>query len=176
MGDVLVGPTVTQYTLKPAQGVKLSRISALQNDLALALAAHPLRIEAPIPGKSLVGIEVPNKTASIVRLRQLIENGEFQKSLSPLTFPLGRDVAGNPVFQIFLNYPNLLVAGATGSGKSIFIHSLIVSLLYRNPPQLLKLILIDPKRVELTSYSEIPYLLTPVITEGKKQFLPYDGQ
>ncbi len=168
VGDVLVGPTVTQYTLKPAQGVKLSRISALQNDLALALAAHPLRIEAPIPGKSLVGIEVPNKTASIVRLRQLIENGEFQKSLSPLTFPLGRDVAGNPVFSDISKLPHLLVAGATGSGKSIFIHSLIVSLLYRNPPQLLKLILIDPKRVELTSYSEIPYLLTPVITEGKK--------
>jgi S-DNA-T family DNA segregation ATPase FtsK/SpoIIIE len=168
MGDVLVGPTVTQYTLKPAQGVKLSRISALQNDLALALAAHPLRIEAPIPGKSLVGIEVPNKTASIVRLRQLIENGEFQKSLSPLTFPLGRDVAGNPVFSDISKLPHLLVAGATGSGKSIFIHSLITSLLYRNPPQLLKLILIDPKRVELTSYSEIPYLLTPVITDGKK--------
>ncbi|HOM68364.1 MAG TPA: DNA translocase FtsK [Candidatus Paceibacterota bacterium] len=168
MGDVLVGPTVTQYTLKPAQGVKLSRISALQNDLALALAAHPLRIEAPIPGKSLVGIEVPNRIASIVRLRQLIENGEFQKSPSPLTFPLGRDVAGNPVFSDISKLPHLLIAGATGSGKSIFIHSLIISLLYRNPPQLLKLILIDPKRVELTSYSEIPYLLTPVITDGKK--------
>lgn len=171
MGDINIGPTVTQYTLKPAQGIKLSRIVALQNDLALALAAHPIRIEAPIPGKSLVGIEVPNRVSSTVHLRKLLEDEEYREDTRPLLFHLGRDVMGKPVTADLARMPHLMVAGATGSGKSVFIHSMIVSLLYRNPPQLMRFILIDPKRVELTAYNEIPYLLSPVITDGKKAIL-----
>jgi S-DNA-T family DNA segregation ATPase FtsK/SpoIIIE len=171
MGEVNIGPTVTQYTLKPAQGIKLSRIVALQNDLALALAAHPLRIEAPIPGKSLVGIEVPNKTPSLVRLRSLVQTQAYAESPNPLLFPLGRDVMGNPILSDISKLPHLLIAGATGTGKSIFIHSALVSLVYRNPPHSLRFILIDPKRVELSVYEDIPYLLCPVITEGKKAIL-----
>ena len=171
MGDVNVGPTVTQYTLKPAQGVKLARILALQNDLALALAAHPIRIEAPIPGKSLVGIEVPNRVFALVRLRVLLEHEGYRSDSKPLLFTLGRDVMGSPVYADLAKLPHLLVAGATGSGKSIFIHTMLVSMLYRNPPQFLRFILIDPKRVELTAYDGIPYLLSPVITEGKKAIL-----
>ncbi|MEW5805421.1 MAG: DNA translocase FtsK [Patescibacteria group bacterium] len=171
MGEINIGPTVTQYTLKPAQGIKLSRIVALQNDLALALAAHPLRIEAPIPGKSLVGIEVPNKTPSLVRLRSLVESPGFADSPAPLLFPLGRDVMGAPVLTDVSKLPHLLIAGATGAGKSIFIHSILTSLVYRNPPDSLRFILIDPKRVELSAYEDIPYLLCPVITQGKKAIL-----
>ena len=171
MGEVHIGPTVTQYTLKPAQGVKLSRIVALQNDLALALAAHPLRIEAPIPGKSLVGIEVPNKTPSIVRLRALLESPNYSESQVPLVFPLGRDVMGQAIMSDISKLPHLLVAGATGTGKSIFIHSMLTSLIYRNSPQNLRFILIDPKRVELSAYENIPYLLSPVILDGKKAIL-----
>ncbi len=167
MDEAQVGPTVTQYTLKPAEGVKLSRIIALNQDLALALAAHPIRIEAPIPGKSLVGIEVPNKTAAIVRLGSLLSYPEFQKS-GPLVFVLGRGVNGDPVFADIEKMPHLLIAGATGSGKSIMIHSLITSLLYKNSPERLRLILIDPKRVELSVYEGIPHLIAPVIIENKK--------
>jgi S-DNA-T family DNA segregation ATPase FtsK/SpoIIIE len=168
MAEVHIGPTVTQYTLKPAQGVKLAKIVALQNDLALALAAHPIRIEAPIPGKALVGIEVPNKAAAVVRMRTLFKDAKFFEERSPLAFLLGRDVMGVPVSADLTRMPHLLIAGATGSGKSIFIHSLLISFLFRNPPHLLRLILIDPKRVELSQYQGIPHLLTPVITEGKK--------
>lgn len=168
MGEVSVGPTVTQYTLKPAQGVKLSRITSLQNDLALALAAHPIRIEAPIPGKSLVGVEVPNKVITLVRLRSLIENPSFQNSSSLLTFPLGRNVAGQPVYADLSKMPHLLIAGATGSGKSVCIHSMIISFLYRNYPEILKFLIIDPKRVELIHYSGVPHLISPVITEKEK--------
>ncbi len=171
MGSINIGPTVTQYTLKPAQGVKLSRILSLQNDLALALAAHPIRIEAPIPGQALVGIEVPNKSASIVRLRSLLEENEYQNSAAPLLMPLGRNVMGTSMFTDIARLPHLLVAGATGTGKSIFIHNLLMSLMYRNAPQLLKFILIDPKRVELTAYDDTPYLLSPVIIDGKKAIL-----
>jgi S-DNA-T family DNA segregation ATPase FtsK/SpoIIIE len=167
MGEINVGPAVTRYTLKPAEGVKLSRITALSQDLALSLAAHPIRIEAPIPGKSLVGIEVPNKTAALVRLGSLMNYPEFQAS-GPLGFVLGRDVSGEPIFANIEKMPHLLVAGATGSGKSILIHSLITSLLYKNSPQTLRLVLIDPKRVELSMYDGIPHLITPVITENKK--------
>ncbi len=167
MGEINVGPAVTRYTLKPAEGVKLSRITALNSDLALALAAHPIRIEAPIPGKSLVGIEVPNKAAALVRLGSLMNYPEFQKS-GPLGFVLGRDVSGNPVFADVEKMPHMLIAGATGSGKSILIHSLLVSLLYKNSPATLKLILIDPKRVELSVYEGIPHLVSPVIMESKK--------
>ncbi|KKU94473.1 MAG: Cell division FtsK/SpoIIIE [Candidatus Jorgensenbacteria bacterium GW2011_GWA1_48_13] len=167
MGEINVGPTVTRYTLKPAEGVKLSRLTALHQDLALTLAAHPVRIEAPIPGKSLVGIEVPNKAAALVRLGSLILYPDFQKS-APLTFILGRNVSGEPIFVDIDKMPHLLVAGATGSGKSILIHSLIISLLYKNSPEMLKLIMIDPKRVELSVYDGIPHLLSPVITDNKK--------
>jgi len=168
MAEVSVGPTVTQYTLRPAQGIKLSRITALQSDLALALAAHPLRIEAPIPGHSLVGIEIPNRTAVIVRLRSLLERPTFKESNSSLIFALGRDVAGNPMFADLSQMPHLLVAGATGTGKTIALNNIIVSLLYNNYPENLKFILIDPKRVELSTYDSIPYLLTPVIVNPDK--------
>ncbi|MDP2629105.1 MAG: DNA translocase FtsK [Candidatus Harrisonbacteria bacterium] len=167
MGEINIGPKVTRYTLKPAEGVKITRITALNQDLALALAAHPIRIEAPIPGRSLVGIEVPNKSASIVRLGSLLSYPDFSGG-SQLVVPLGRDVSGNPVFINVEKLPHLLVAGATGSGKSILLHSILVPLLYKNGPQSLKLILIDPKRVELTIYEGIPHLISPVITEGKK--------
>ena len=168
MGEVSVGPTVTQYTLKPAEGVKLSRISALQNDLSLALAAYPLRIEAPIPGKSLVGIEVPNRSIALVGLRSLLSNDIFQKSEAPLLFALGRDVSGAPVYANLAKMPHLLVAGATGSGKSVAIHSLLAALLYRNAPDVLKFLIVDPKRVELAIYAGIPHLLAPPITDAKK--------
>jgi S-DNA-T family DNA segregation ATPase FtsK/SpoIIIE len=167
MGEINVGPAVTRYTLKPAEGVKLSRIVALNPDLSLSLAAHPVRIEAPIPGKSLVGIEVPNKTAALVRLGSLMNYPEFQQS-GPLGFVLGRDVSGEPIFANIEKMPHMLVAGATGSGKSLLMHSLITSLLYKNSPQTLRLALIDPKRVELSMYDGIPHLITPVITENKK--------
>lgn len=167
MGEVNVGPKVTRYTLKPAEGVKLARITALHQDLALALAAHPIRIEAPIPGKSLVGIEVPNKSAALVRLGNLMGYKEFEAT-GPLGIALGRDVTGEPVFADIEKMPHLLIAGSTGSGKSVVIHSLLVSLLYRNGPNTLRLVLIDPKRVELTAYEGVPHLVSPVITENKK--------
>jgi DNA segregation ATPase FtsK/SpoIIIE, S-DNA-T family len=171
MDDTTVGPTVTRYALKPAQGVKLSRIVGLQNDLALALAAHPIRIEAPIPGKSLVGIEIPNKVKSTVGLATLLSDEKFQNSPKPLTIALGRGLSGKAVFGNLAKMPHALVAGTTGSGKSVTIHSIITSLLYRNGPEDLKLILVDPKRVELTLYNKIPHLLTPVITDPKKTIL-----
>lgn len=167
MGEINIGPKVTRYTLKPAEGVKLTKIIALNQDLALALAAHPIRIEAPIPGKSLVGIEVPNKQVAVVRLGSLVSYEEFQKA-DPLSFVLGRNVSGEPVFTNIEKMPHLLIAGATGSGKSVMIHSLLISLLYKNSPEMLRFILIDPKRVELTSYEGIPHLVAPVITESKK--------
>ena len=167
MSEVNVGPSVTQYTLKPAEGVKLARITALHNDLALALAAHPLRIEAPIPSKSLVGIEVPNRSIALVGLRSLLGMDEFKNGM-PLTFALGRDVSGRAVFADIAKMPHLLVAGATGSGKSITMHTLIVSLLYKNSPEFVRFLMIDPKRVELTLYNGIPHLITPVITDTKK--------
>ncbi|MFZ3011689.1 MAG: DNA translocase FtsK 4TM domain-containing protein [Minisyncoccia bacterium] len=171
MDEITIGPTVTRYALKPAEGVKLSRIVGLQNDLALSLAAHPIRIEAPIPGKSLVGIEIPNKSKSIVGLATLLGDDKFQNSPKPLTIALGRNISGKAVFGNLAKMPHALVAGTTGSGKSVTIHSIITSLLYRNGPEDLKLILIDPKRVELTLYKNIPHLLTPVITEAKKTIL-----
>lgn len=171
MDEITVGPTITRYALKPAEGVKLSRIVGLQNDLALSLAAHPIRIEAPIPGKSLVGIEIPNKSKSIVGLATLLADSKFQNSSKHLTIALGREISGKAVFGNLGKMPHCLVAGTTGSGKSVTIHSMITSLLYRNGPDDLKFILIDPKRVELTLYNNIPHLLTPVITEAKKTIL-----
>ena len=167
MGEISIGPKVTRYTLKPAEGIKLTRIIALNQDLSLALAAHPLRIEAPIPGKSLVGIEVPNKVAAIVRLGSLMSYPEFTKT-GPLEVVLGRDVDGEPISANIEKMPHLLVSGSTGSGKSIVIHSLITSLLYKNSPETLRFIFIDPKRVELSVYQNIPHLVSPVIVEGKK--------
>ena len=168
MGEVAIGPTVTQYTLRPAEGVKLARIIALHNDLSLALAAHPIRIEAPIPGKSLVGIEVPNRSIALVGLRALLEHTGFTESSQPLLFALGRDVTGAPVFADLAKMPHLLVSGSTGSGKSVSIHSIMSSFLYRNPPELLRFVIVDPKRVELSIYNDIPHLLTPVITDAKQ--------
>src|SRR3989339_751512 len=165
MGDTATGPTVTQYTLRPAQGVKLSRIVALQNDLALALAAHPIRIEAPIPKKSLVGIEVPNQRIATVTLRDVLESKAFKKRKSPLSFPLGKDVSGSTHVIALEKMPHMLIAGATGSGKSVCLNTLIISLLYQNSPDDLRLILVDPKRVELTAYTGIPHLLVPPITK-----------
>lgn len=171
MDEITVGPTVTRYALKPAEGVKLSRIVGLQSDLALALAAHPIRIEAPIPGKSLVGIEIPNKVKSTVGLATLLKDEKFQNSAKPLTVALGRGISGKATFANLAKMPHALIAGTTGSGKSVTIHSVITSLLYRNGPDDLKFIMVDPKRVELTLYNKIPHLLTPVITDAKKSIL-----
>jgi len=168
MSEVFIGPTVTQYTLKPAEGVRISKITTLSNDLSLALAAHPIRIEAPIPGKSLVGIEVPNTKRAPVLLRSLVEAYEFQESNSLLKIVLGKDVAGGLNYADLGKMPHLLVAGATGSGKTIFLNVLLSSLLYKNSPETLRLILIDPKRVEFSFYEGLPHLLTPVIHEPSK--------
>lgn len=168
MSEINVGPTVTQYTLKPADGIKLSKITTLSNDLALALASHPIRIEAPIPGKPLVGIEIPNRIRAQVRLRDLIAHPRFQNSFSNLAFVLGRDVSGNPLYADLARMPHLLVAGSTGTGKTIMLNSLILCLIYRNSPEILRFILIDPKRVEFSIYSELPHLLSPVIFDAQK--------
>lgn len=164
MAGVRVGPTVTQYAFKPHKGVKLSRIVSLQNDLALALAAHPIRIEAPIPGKALVGIEVPNKTIGSVGLRELLESRDFKGRKSNAMAPLGKDVGGNVVSVQVDKAPHMLVAGATGSGKSVCLNVIIAALLYQNGPDDLKFIMVDPKRVELGVYAGIPHLLVPPIT------------
>lgn len=171
MDEVSVGPSVTRYALKPAQGVKLSRIVGLKNDLSLALAAHPLRIEAPIPGKSLVGIEIPNTARTTVGLASLLSQEEYKTSTKPLLCALGRGVTGKPHFGNLAKMPHLLLAGATGSGKSVAIHTIVVSLIYNNSPASLRFIMIDPKRVELTLYNKAPHLLTPVITDSKKAIL-----
>jgi S-DNA-T family DNA segregation ATPase FtsK/SpoIIIE len=168
MSEINIGPTVTQYTLKPAEGIKLSKITTLSNDLSLALAAHPIRIEAPVPGKSLVGIEVPNRVRAQVRLRDLISNPDFQRSTSNLTFVLGKDVSGRSLYTDLAKMPHLLVAGSTGTGKTIFLNSLILSLLYRNGPGALRFIFVDPKRVEFPVYNGLPHLLTPVIFDAQK--------
>lgn len=168
MHEVNVGPTVIQYTLKPHEGVKLSKITALKNDLALALAAERIRIEAPIPGKSLVGIEVPSENRATVYLREILESAEFGEAKSKLSLPLGRDVAGKPIIGNLELMPHLLIAGATGSGKSVAMNVFLMALLYQNSPRDLKLIMVDPKRVELSSYNSIPHLLTPVIQDPEK--------
>lgn len=168
MGEVHVGPTVSQYCLKPADGVKLARITGLNNDLAMALAAHPLRIEAPIPGKSLVGIEVPNLKVAMVTLRELLESKEHREMRGALTFALGKDVAGTPYFADLTHLPHLLIAGATGSGKTVCLNTVIMSLLFQHTSETLRFILVDPKRVELQMYNGLPHLLTPVITDTQK--------
>ena len=168
MHEVNVGPTVIQYTLKPDEGVKLSKITSLKNDISLALAAERVRIEAPIPGKSLVGIEVPNSYRATVYMREMLESGTFTDAKSKLTLPLGMDVSGKPVIGNLETMPHLLIAGATGSGKSVAMNAFLIAMLYQNSPKDLKLILIDPKRVELSSYNSVPHLLTPVILDAEK--------
>jgi DNA segregation ATPase FtsK/SpoIIIE, S-DNA-T family len=168
MDAVESGPAITRYSLKPAQGVRISRIVALSQELQLALKASTIRIEAPIPGKSLVGIEVPNAVRSIVGLASVLKHPEYTDSPRPLLVALGKDVAGGVHFANIARMPHALIAGTTGSGKSVTIHNIIVSLLFRNSPEQLRFILVDPKRVELTLYNGIPHLLTPVITEPKK--------
>lgn len=168
VSEVNIGPAVTQYAFKPAEGIKLAKITSLQNDLSLALAAHPLRIEAPIPGRALVGIEIPNKSRAIVRLRNLVESDNFQSAQDGLILALGRDVSGVPIQADLSRMPHLLVAGATGSGKTIGLTNIIISLLYKNPPSRLRMILVDPKRVEFPVYNDLPHLLTPVIFDTQQ--------
>ncbi len=163
-----IGPKVTQYTLKPPAGIKLNKITALETNIALNLAASSLRIEAPIPGQKAVGIEVPNKKAADVRIRGVLESASWTKATEPLTFAVGKDISGEPVVGELNKMPHLLVAGQTGSGKSVMINTLLSSLLYRNAPSDMKLILVDPKQVEMAPYQDIPHLLTPVIVEPEK--------
>ncbi|MBQ5327706.1 MAG: DNA translocase FtsK [Oscillospiraceae bacterium] len=166
--DINRGPAVTRYELQPGAGVKVSKIANLSDDLALNLAAKSVRIEAPIPGKAAVGVEVPNKNRDIVNMRELIESREFQEAKSKLTVALGRDIVGNIVLADLKEMPHLLVAGSTGSGKSVCINTMIISLLYKSSPDEVKLLLIDPKVVELSVYNGIPHLLIPVVTDPRK--------
>jgi DNA segregation ATPase FtsK/SpoIIIE, S-DNA-T family len=163
-----IGPKVTQYTLKPPSGVKLTRITALETNIALNLAAQSLRIEAPIPGQRAVGIEVPNRKAADVRLHGILTAKQWKNSPEPLSFAIGKDISGEAVVGELNKMPHLLIAGQTGSGKSVMINTLLTSLLYRNSPSEMKLILVDPKQVEMAPYEDIPHLLTPVITEPEK--------
>lgn len=163
-----VGPKVTQYTLSPPSGVKLTKITALETNLALSLAADTLRMEAPIPGQKLVGIEVPNKRAADVRLRGILSSKQWKTSTDQLAFAIGRDISGDAVVENLAKTPHLLIAGQTGSGKSVMINALLTSLLYRNSPSDMKLILVDPKQVEMAPYEDIPHLLTPVINDPEK--------
>ncbi len=163
-----IGPKVTQYTLKPPSGVKLTRITALETNIALNLAAQSLRIEAPIPGQRAVGIEVPNRKAADVRLHGILTSKQWKNTPEPLSFAIGKDISGEAVVGELNKMPHLLIAGQTGSGKSVMINTLLTSLLYRNSPSEMKLILVDPKQVEMAPYEDIPHLLTPVITEPEK--------
>ena len=165
---VTTGPTITRFELSPGPGVKVSRIVGLSDDIALNLAAMGVRIEAPIPGKSAIGIEIPNKETSPVLLRGLLESQEFRQSTSPLTAALGRDIQGNPILCDLAKMPHLLIAGATGSGKSVCINSILMSILYRSSPEDVRMMMIDPKVVELSVYNGIPHLLAPVVTDPKK--------
>lgn len=171
MDEVSIGPTVTRYALKPAEGVRLGKIVGLQSNLELALAASPVRIEAPIPGKALVGIEVPNTARTTLGLGSLLAMPEYTDSDKPLLVALGGDISGEPHFANIAKMPHILIAGTTGAGKSVTINDFIVSLLYRAGPDQLRLMMVDPKRVELTLYNKIPHLLTPVITDAKKAIL-----
>ena len=168
MEDANIGPKVTQYTLRPPSGVKLTRITALETNIALNLAAQSLRIEAPIPGQKAVGIEVPNRRAADVRLYGVLDSKQWKNAREPLSFAIGKDISGEAVVGELNKMPHMLIAGQTGSGKSVMINTLLTSLLYRNSPSDMKLILVDPKQVEMAPYEDIPHLLTPVITEPEK--------
>lgn len=170
-GDVVrtyAGPVVSTFEFKPAANIKVSKILGLQDDLAMALRAQTIRIQAPIPGKDVVGIEIPNKTVETIYLREIIESPLFQEASSPLTMVLGKDIVGKPFITDLKKLPHLLIAGTTGSGKSVGINAMILSLLYRNSPDQLRLLMIDPKMLEFSIYNEIPHLLTPVITKPKE--------
>jgi len=170
-GDVVryyVGPVVTTFEFKPLPHIKVSKILALQDDLAMALKAKSIRIQAPIPGKDVVGIEIPNEKQETIYLREILESDIFKKSKSPLTLALGKDIVGAPFVTDLAKLPHLLIAGTTGSGKSVGINAMILSLLYKNSPDELKFVMIDPKMLEFSIYNDIPHLLTPVITEPKK--------
>ena len=162
------GPLVTTFEFKPAPNVKVSKILGLQDDLAMALAAETIRIQAPIPGRDVVGIEIPNANIDTIYLREILESDIFKESKSPLTVALGKDIVGNPFITDIKKLPHVLIAGTTGSGKSVGINAMILSLLYRNDPDHLKLMLIDPKMLEFSMYNDIPHLITPVITEPAK--------
>ena len=166
--DISCGPTVTRYELQPEQGVKVSKIVSLSDDIKLNLAAADIRIEAPIPGKAAIGIEVPNKEAGSVYFRELVESKEFKESQSAISFGVGKDIAGKTIIADIAKMPHLLIAGATGSGKSVCINTIIMSILYKADPEDVKLIMIDPKVVELTAYNGIPHLMIPVVTDPKK--------
>ena len=166
--NVSVGPAITRYELKPAEGVRVSKIANLADDIALNLAAETIRIEAPIPGKQAVGIEIPNKENEVVHFREMIESDAFQNHKSKLAFGLGKDVAGEAVVTDIAKMPHVLIAGATGSGKSVCINTLITSIIYKAKPSEVKLLMIDPKVVELSVYNGIPHLLIPVVTDPKK--------
>ncbi len=170
-GDIIrtySGPIVTTFEFRPAPNVKVSRILGLSDDLAMTLCAESIRIQAPIKGKDVVGIEIPNSQSQIIYLREILESELFQKSSSPLTLALGKDIVGNPFITDLKKLPHLLIAGTTGSGKSVGVNAMILSLLYKNPPDQLKLVMIDPKMVEFSIYADIPHLLTPIITDSKK--------
>ena len=171
MDEVTIGPSVTRYAIKPAEGVRLEKIVSLQTNLEYALAASPIRIEAPIPGKSLVGIEVPNAQKQMIGLASIFASPEYTDSPKPLLIALGKDITGKAHFANVARMPHGLIAGTTGSGKSVAIHNLIISLLFRNSPEQLRFIMVDPKRIELTLYNGIPHLLSPVITDAKKVIL-----
>lgn len=162
------GPTITRYEVQPAPGVKVSKITGLADDIALSLAASDVRMEAPIPGKSAVGIEVPNKEIAIVHFREVLETEEFQSSPSKLSLALGKDISGTPIIGDLTRMPHMLIAGATGAGKSVCINTIIASIVYKAKPDEVKLLLIDPKKVELTNYNGIPHLISPVVTEPQK--------
>ena len=166
--NVSVGPTITRYELKPAEGVRVSKIANLADDIALSLAAESIRIEAPIPGKQAVGIEIPNKEKEVVTLREIIDSDKFKMSKSKLTFALGKDAAGELVITDIAKMPHVLIAGSTGSGKSVCINTLITSIIYKAKPSEVKLVMVDPKVVELSIYNGIPHLLIPVVTDPKK--------
>lgn len=168
MGDVSCGPSVTRYELVPEQGVKVSSITRLTDDIKLSLAASDIRIEAPIPGKAAVGIEVPNAKRNMVTLRELLESKEFQQAKSNVSFAVGKDIGGKTIVTDIAKMPHLLVAGATGSGKSVCINTLIMSIIYKASPNDVKFIMVDPKMVELTAYADIPHLMIPVVTDPKK--------
>ncbi len=170
-GDIIrtySGPIVTTFEFRPAPSVKVSRILGLSDDLAMTLCAESIRIQAPIKGKDVVGIEIPNSQSQTIYLREILESELFQKSSSPLTLALGKDIVGNPFITDLKKLPHLLIAGTTGSGKSVGVNAMILSLLYKNPPDQLKLVMIDPKMVEFSIYADIPHLLTPIITDPKK--------
>ncbi|MCA1988117.1 MAG: DNA translocase FtsK 4TM domain-containing protein [Desulfarculus sp.] len=166
--EVAPGPVVTMYEFKPAPGVKISKVAGLADDLALNLRAHSIRIVAPIPGKAVIGIEIPSPQRETVYLRELLASPEYQQAVSPLTVALGKDILGQPVVEDLTKMPHLLIAGATGSGKSVFVNTMVLSILYKATPDEVRLLMVDPKRIELSTYADIPHLLYPIITQPKE--------